>query len=67
MGIKWKNMNEKGEEKQKSGKPDIKIRDVAAIIVKNKTVQKGVAVLLGAIGIVFLSNLFGYYYYTITT
>ena len=67
MGIKWKNMNEKGEEKQKSGKPDIKIRDVAAIIVKNKTVQKGVAVLLGAIGIVFLSNLFGYYYYTSTT
>lgn len=60
-------MNEKGEEKQKSGKPDIKIRDVAAIIVKNKTVQKGVAVLLGAIGIVFLSNLFGYYYYTSTT
>lgn len=67
MGIKWKNMNEKGEEKQKSGKPDIKIRDVAAIIVKNKTVQKGVAVLLGAIGIVFLINLFGYYYYTSTT
>ena len=67
MGIKWKNMNEKGEEKQKSGKPDIKIRDVAAIIVKNKTVQKGAAVLLGAIGIVFLSNLFGYYYYTSTT
>ena len=60
-------MNEKGEEKQKSGKPDIKIRDVAAIIVKNKTVQKGVAVLLGAIGIVFLINLFGYYYYTSTT
>ena len=67
MGIKWKNMNEKGEEKQKSGKPDIKIRDVAAIIVKNKTVQKGAAVLLGAIGIVFLSNLVGYYYYTSTT
>lgn len=67
MGIKWKNMNEKGEEKQKSGKPDIKIRDVAAIIVKNKTVQKGVAVLLGAIGIVFLINLFGYYYYTSST
>lgn len=67
MGIKWKNMNEKGEEKQKSGKPDIKIRDVAAIIVKNKTVQKGAAVLLGAIGIVFLINLFGYYYYTSTT
>lgn len=67
MGIKWKNMNEKGEEKQKGEKPDIIIRDAALKIVKNKNVQKCVAVLLGVMGIVFLITLFGYYYYTSTT